>query len=168
VLADNFVRSISFDALRSLIPACDPAVRVEHEDGVVLDALNEEPEAFLGSVQSLLRAFPVRDIADDRDCKRLSAGLKRAKHNIYRELSAVLAETIQFESCTHRASVGFRRVLSAARRVALAKSFGDENLYGLADQLLWSVAKEAINLCVCLQDSPFAIDDQDRVRGELK
>src|SRR3970040_63627 len=45
---------VSLYPLRAFVPAHYFAVRVEHEDGVVLDALNEQAEALLALPQSLL------------------------------------------------------------------------------------------------------------------
>ena len=130
--------------------------------------MNEEPESLFGSTETLLRAFSVCDIADDRNCQGLSAGLERAEHDIYREFAAVFAETVQFEPCPHRARVGLSGVLRPTRWVTLTKSFGNKDLDGLPNQFLWVVAEETLDLRVCLQDSPITIDNEDRVRGELK
>src|SRR5690606_28847568 len=47
VLAENFLRRVAADALGSAVPAADEAVAVEHENRVVVDALDEQTEAFL-------------------------------------------------------------------------------------------------------------------------
>src|SRR5207248_6767668 len=48
VAADDVVRRVALDPLRPGIPGDDPPVRVEHEDGVVADPGNQEPEHLLG------------------------------------------------------------------------------------------------------------------------
>jgi len=47
MLADNFVCSISFNALGSIVPSENTPVGIQHKDGVVLDTLHNFPEAFL-------------------------------------------------------------------------------------------------------------------------
>src|SRR5690606_13263066 len=55
--------SVALQALRALVPARDPAIRVQHEDGVVADAMDEEPEAFLALPEGILRPASCRQIA---------------------------------------------------------------------------------------------------------
>jgi hypothetical protein len=45
VLPDDLVRGVLLEPLRAAIPADDPAVRIEHEDGVISDALDQQTEA---------------------------------------------------------------------------------------------------------------------------
>ncbi len=61
MLADYLVGSVAFDAVGPCVPSLDMPLRVEHEDGVVLDPLYQEPEALLATVQGLL-CLPEQDI----------------------------------------------------------------------------------------------------------
>ena len=47
VLADDLVGLVALDPLGPGVPGGDVALRVEHEDGVVLDALDQQPEPLL-------------------------------------------------------------------------------------------------------------------------
>ncbi len=47
VLPENLVDLVALDALGAEVPGRDVAARVEHENGVVPDALHEEAEALL-------------------------------------------------------------------------------------------------------------------------
>src|ERR1700694_3181425 len=47
MLADDLARLVALDAARAGVPARDHAVRAQHVDGVVLDALHQQPEALL-------------------------------------------------------------------------------------------------------------------------
>src|ERR1051326_122315 len=51
---DDFVRFIPFDSPRAFIPRRDVSCRVEHEDGVVLHALDDQPVPLLALPQFLL------------------------------------------------------------------------------------------------------------------
>src|SRR5215204_1153238 len=45
MLPDDLLGLVALDALSSKVPCCDVPIGVEHEDGVVLDALDQEAEA---------------------------------------------------------------------------------------------------------------------------
>jgi hypothetical protein len=53
VLPDHLLLRITFDARRSGVPICDPAVRIEHVDRVVGDTLNKQLEALLAFAPGL-------------------------------------------------------------------------------------------------------------------
>src|SRR5204863_518661 len=48
MLADDLVGPVALDLLGAGVPAHHPAARVDHEDGVVVDAFDEEAETFFG------------------------------------------------------------------------------------------------------------------------
>src|SRR5690606_32180414 len=45
--ADDLVAGVSLDSLRAFVPAGNPAGGIKHEDSVVPDALDQQPEAFI-------------------------------------------------------------------------------------------------------------------------
>src|SRR5271154_2963467 len=47
MLTDDFCGSVSLDTLRTFVPAYDPALRIQHQDRIVLDALDQQSKAFL-------------------------------------------------------------------------------------------------------------------------
>ena len=47
MLTDDLGGAVARDSLRTLVPAHDPALGVEHQDRVVLDSLNQPPKLFL-------------------------------------------------------------------------------------------------------------------------
>jgi hypothetical protein len=51
VLPDDFGSFVTFGSLGSCIPAGDPTIGFEHEHGVVLHTLNEQPEGFFSLVR---------------------------------------------------------------------------------------------------------------------
>ena len=53
VAPDNLFRTVALDALRPGIPAHNPALRVQHKDGVVLDSVEQHPVLFLAVPQRL-------------------------------------------------------------------------------------------------------------------
>ena len=65
VLADDLVGAVALDALGAGVPGRDVAVGVEHEDRVVLDALDQQAEALLALPQRLLVLAPLGQVAGD-------------------------------------------------------------------------------------------------------
>src|SRR6266516_3201397 len=63
VLTHDLVGAVPLDALRSGVPAGDPPVGVEHENGAVLDALDQELERLFAPMQRVLRFLASRQVA---------------------------------------------------------------------------------------------------------
>ena len=55
MLADDFRRRVSLDPLGPQVPRCDAAFRIEHEDRVILNVLDHQPQAFFALAQRLFR-----------------------------------------------------------------------------------------------------------------
>src|SRR3989441_11087222 len=62
VLADDLLRSVSLDLLRTGVPAHDDARRIEQVDRVVPHAPHEEPEPLLARAQRLLGLPAIGDV----------------------------------------------------------------------------------------------------------
>src|SRR5207248_7503017 len=65
VAADDLVGPVSLQPLGPGVPAGDPAVGVEHEDGVVLSTVDEEPEPLFALAGGLLASPTFGEIAGD-------------------------------------------------------------------------------------------------------
>src|SRR5690606_28969648 len=61
--ADDFLRRIALDPLGALVPRRDVSARIQHEDRVVLHALDHAPEPLLALAQLLLRLALLRQVA---------------------------------------------------------------------------------------------------------
>ena len=66
MLADDFGRRVLVDALRAHVPVGDVAVRIEHEDRIIGDALNDHPKAPLAFHQRFLRLAALGDVVLER------------------------------------------------------------------------------------------------------
>src|SRR5262249_29421173 len=64
VLSDDLVRSVALDPLGAGVPRGDVALGIEHEDGVVLDAFDEELEPLVVSLAALV--VPPQPFAESR------------------------------------------------------------------------------------------------------
>ena len=56
--AEDFIGGVAFDPLGSLVPAHNAAFGIEHEDGVIPDAPNEQLETLFAPAQFFLRTTP--------------------------------------------------------------------------------------------------------------
>ena len=62
IAPDNLFRAVALDALRPGIPTHNPALRVQHENGVVLDSVEQHPVLFFAVPQRLF-CLPASGIA---------------------------------------------------------------------------------------------------------
>ena len=94
MLADDLLFGVALDALRAGVPVRHPPVRVEHVDGVVGDALDEQPEVLLASAQLLLGGLPLGEVARDLgEADELARGIAdRIDDDVRPEAGAVLAD----------------------------------------------------------------------------
>src|SRR6267378_7826860 len=63
MLTEDLLRGVSFDALRAGIPARDAPLGVQHEDGVVLNTLRQQPEGLFAATQRVLHFLALRQVA---------------------------------------------------------------------------------------------------------
>jgi hypothetical protein len=90
--ADDLAGGVALDRLGPRVPVGDDAVRVEHVDRVVVDALDQQPEALLALVQRLVGLAPFRDVAGDLGVADQFAVIDHGiDHHVGPEARAVLA-----------------------------------------------------------------------------
>ena len=65
MLADDLGSGIALHPLRARVPVRDVPGRIEHEDGVVGDALDQQAELLLAPSQGFLGRFALGDVAGD-------------------------------------------------------------------------------------------------------
>src|ERR1019366_2766976 len=93
VLADDLVRLVALGVPRARVPRRDVAARVEHEDRVVGDRVDEKVKALLGSVQGVLGHTTLGQVAGDlgEASDRAARVAQRGDDDIRPEASPVLA-----------------------------------------------------------------------------
>src|ERR1700691_3718541 len=128
VLTDDFRRGVSLDSLRTLVPAHDSALRIEHQDRIVLDALNQQPKALLCLQHFLFGQFALSNVADSAANKRFCPGLDSAQTDLDREFSAVLAQTIKLEAGAHGTHSGVDEVSGGMPRMLVAEACRHQHL----------------------------------------
>src|SRR5690349_20881526 len=65
VFPDYFIRGIPFDSLSAFVPRRDVTGRIEHEDRVILYAVDEKTKTFFAFPQLLFRHPPLGELARD-------------------------------------------------------------------------------------------------------
>src|SRR4051794_6101141 len=65
MLPDNLRRLVSLDPLRPKIPAHHPPLGIEHEDRIVLNALDHQPEALFALPQRFLGLLALGEVPRD-------------------------------------------------------------------------------------------------------
>ncbi len=140
--ADDLFGRVSLDALRAGVPAGHIALRVQHVDGVVGDALDQQTELLLAATQRLFRRLALRQIA--RDFRVADDGAlgraDRVDHHVRPEPCAVLAHAppLAFE-----APFGRGELQGEFRDALPAFFFGVEFRKVAPDDLLGGIALEA-------------------------
>src|SRR5690606_23781395 len=93
VPADDLLGAVALDALRARIPVGDAPGRIEHEDRIVGDALDQQAEVALAGPQGLLGLLALGHVAADLDVADEGAVVvaDRVERGQHPEAAAVLA-----------------------------------------------------------------------------
>src|ERR1043166_9338836 len=93
VAPGDFLRRVAGDALRAAVPARDASVGVEHENRVVLVALDEDAEALLALAEGFLLSAALGQVARAlrESAQRPALVVQRRDHHVGPEPAAVLA-----------------------------------------------------------------------------
>src|SRR6185312_8292128 len=160
VPAGDLRGGVSVDALRTLVPARHVAIGIEHEDGVVTDSLNQQPESLLTFADRLLRRPPIGEIARDLGEADQFAMLvaERGDDDIRPEARAVLANAPALVLEASRSRGRCELELGKAFRVALGRIKNGEIT---ANDLLRLVAFETLGADVPRGDVAVRIQHED-------
>ncbi len=162
VLADDLLGPVALDALRPAVPGGDPALRVEHEDGVVLDALDHQAEAIFTEAEFLLGLLAIGQVPGDLQEAPDRAGLvaQGGDDDVGPEAGAVLAHppALVLDAPLGRRPLQF--LLGPAPLDGLLRVEAGEML---ADDLLGPVALDALRPGVPGEDVPLLIEKEDRI-----
>src|SRR6266436_10277914 len=161
VLTHDLVGAVPLDALRSGVPAGDPPVGVEHENGAVLDALDQELEGLFAPTQRVLRLLVLRQVARhlrEPDHRPLGIPQRRDDH-VGPEAGAVLPHPPPF--VFHPAIARGER--EQPRRLSLRYRFGRVKAREMLPyDLLRPVPLDALSPGIPGGDSTRAIQLEDR------
>ena len=162
VLPDDLLRGVSLDVLGPPVPGRHPAFAIEHEDGVVLHALDHQAQPLLGLAELLLCPAALGQVARDLGvADQFSiAVVDAADHDVRPEAGAVLADppafvldaAILLRTAEQPPRLAGRRVLRRVEHGEIA-----------ADRFVSAVALRPLGAEVPGGDGSFGIDHEDRV-----
>src|SRR6185503_15151608 len=66
VLTNDLFCRVAFDGFRTRVPTDDVPSAIQHDNRIIFDATDEQPEALLASFQRLLRPYALSNIVIDR------------------------------------------------------------------------------------------------------
>ncbi|HST01068.1 MAG TPA: hypothetical protein VLJ84_05355, partial [Usitatibacter sp.] len=163
-LPDDLRGLVARDRLGARVPARHDALRVEHDDHVVLDAFQQQPEAFLAVAQLLLVAAALREVARDLGVAHVHAiaVAQRRDHDVGPETRAVLPHAPAFVLEASQALGGLQLVL---RPAAVDRALRIEDREVLADDLVGLVALQELRAAVPRLDAPIRVEEEDGVVG---
>ena len=143
MLTDDLGFRIALDCFRAGIPVGDPPLRIEHVDGIVADALDQQPEALLALEQRLIGQVPVGDVLGDLgEADQLSVRIAdRIDDDMGAEALAVLAHA---PALALELALFCRRLQDMGREARSAVLFGKEAREIPADDLLGLIALEPL------------------------
>ena len=141
--ADDLLGLIALDALRPEIPADDVAFGIEHVDGVIGNALHQQPELLLASPERLFGGSALGEVARNLGkAEQRSRGIAdRVDDDIGPEPGAVLADAPALAFELALAGGGGQR---AGRQPPAPILLGVETREVLAEDFLARVALEAL------------------------
>ena len=137
-------------------------MRIEHEDGVVSDVLNDQTEALLALTKHVLVLAPLRQVAGDlAEANERSTGVaERGDHDVRPESGTVLPDAPTL--VLHPALA--RRYFKLPRRLSARDVLGRvEDRKMPSDDLIGCVALEAKRALVPAQDVPGWVESEDGV-----
>ncbi len=164
VLADDLVGRVVLDPLGPEVPGRDQTRRVEHEDGVVLNALDQETQAQLALPHLLLRLPPLGQVAGDLgEPLQLPVGTAdRRQDHVGPEAGAVLAQAPVLVLEATRLLGDGQLPLALAGPDLLQRI---EHREVLADDLVDPILLEAHGPRIPGADDAGGIEHEDRVVG---
>src|SRR6185503_15251959 len=158
----DFARLVALDAARARVPARDDAFRAEHVDRIVLDAVHQQPEAFLAFAQHLVVPLALAEIARDlREAEQDPLVVaQRGDHDVGPEARSVLAQP---PALVFDAALLHRLAQLLRGPIALDVLGRVENRKVLADDLLRAVLLDQRRTGVPARDMAVLVENEDRV-----
>src|SRR5687767_4497005 len=96
----------------------------------------------------------LRNINDETHDKQSCLGLKIAQLNLDRELAAILAPSIQFQSAAHRTHSWCSKISRTISDVTIPNRFWYEHFYRLSYKFIVSIAKQGFGLIIDYHSAP--------------
>ena len=159
---DDLSRAVALEPFGARVPGRDVAVQVEHEDGVVADAFDDEPESLLALAQRLFGLASLGEISGHlgEPGQLASFVAERRDHHVRPESRSVLPNPPAFVLETPRIRGGAQLELGEPPGDQLARV---EDREVLPDDLGGGIALDALGAGVPAQDVPVGVQREDGV-----
>ena len=160
--ADDLAGQVALDPLRAEVPVCNPALFVEQIDGVVGDALDEQPELFLAFAERILRRRALGQVARNlgKSHKLAALQVNRIDDDVGPKLRAILTDTPAL--CLELA-IPQRHLKCAPGKVRVPILLGVKARKVLPDDLVRDVTLEPLGARVPARHKPVGIEHKDRI-----
>ncbi|MNO82244.1 hypothetical protein D3C76_735130 [compost metagenome] len=162
MLADDFFGQITLDALGPQVPVGHTAIRGKHVDGIVGDALHQQPKLLLALLEGLFGHLAVSQVTGDlgKPQERARRVVDRIDHHVGPEMRAVLAHAPAFAFETPLADGRVQRPLGQAGTTIF---IGVEAREMLAENLRFLITLETPGPCVPAGNDAIEINHVDRI-----
>src|SRR6201987_220058 len=162
MMSYDFVGGITFDLLRTGIPARDDTVRIQHEDRVVRNSTDKQPKLSLAFAQGFEGGATLGDVSCYLGESEQVAGLISDRVNDHGspEAAAILADTPSLgfvvpRSCSCLQDSSRQTGCSVFLSVKLRKM--------LPDNLIGRITLQALCTGIPVSDAPAGIEHIDRI-----
>src|SRR5579872_918547 len=161
MFADDFLFGITFDPARTGVPVGDMAVRVQHVDGVIGDAADQQAEAALCfQRREMGRALLGHVAGHFGEAKQSAIPADRVDQHLRPEQGAILADTPALGG----EAAGFRRCLQGTVWDAGgAVLFGVEAGEVLPDDFVGRIALDVLGARIPAHDVAGGVEHEDRI-----
>ncbi|MNT21776.1 hypothetical protein D3C72_1571270 [compost metagenome] len=162
MLADDFFGQITLDALGPQVPVGHTAIRGKHVDGIVGDALHQQPKLLLALLEGLFGHLAVSQVTGDlgKPQERARRVVDRIDHHVGPEMRAVLAHAPAFAFETPLADGRVQRPLGQAGTTIV---IGVEAREMLAENLGFLITLETPGARVPAGNDAIGINHVDRI-----
>ena len=168
VAADDLFGLVALETRGARTPCADAATGVQHEDGVVADALHHEAEPLLRAQQLLFCPLSLGDIPHRGHDQDALIGHHRAERDIGRELAAVLALEPDVQVRAHGPHRGLALVGGSVGDVGGTQCLRHQPFDRHADQLVARVPGKRRRQPVHPQHTALPAKHDDRVGHRLE
>src|SRR5207244_9478246 len=133
VLADDLVRRVPLDPLRSLVPARNVSLGIQHEDRIVFHTGDHQAEPLLDCPEGILRLLPLGDVAEDAGKEGVPANLPACKGKFQGELGSLLSLPHQLDRPADDTGFSRRKKSRKSLSVGIVESSRHEESERAAD-----------------------------------
>ena len=173
---------VTFDSFGAGIPTDNLALRVHHEDRVVLDSVKEHPIIFFAFPERLLRkpasALHLRqmlfrrlvhaDVADRCRHQNSFGAFQRAQHDLDGKLGSVLPPPVELDPGTDLLRQRVSRASGSVGDQPFREALRNDVLHLLPDEFIAQISELFLRLNIQQDDFPALVHHHHGIRSRLQ